>query len=153
MIKIKASDHWFVDTFESLVDFFSLLSFALIIATLIFGTHSMSKNEQKVEIASINTGTGEAITLPEDTVVLILKFKNPVAILSINEPGIKIRFCIIEMNSISSVIQNEIFQLKSYKNFNLAIEKKNWNNLNSVYFKIVTQFEQLGIKEYKQYFY
>lgn len=128
MINKTKSDNWFIDTFESLVDFFSLISFSLITATMIFATQNMSQTQHTVEIYSIGSGEGEAISLPEDTVVLILRYKDQEGILIINEPGKKNKLLKQKINNFSFVIKKEISKLKKYNDFNLVVEKKNGNN-------------------------
>ena len=61
--------HWFIDTFESLVDLFTLLSFALIIASLIYGTQSFRSNAEQVEVATVAPGASESIEMPENVIV------------------------------------------------------------------------------------
>jgi len=113
------------DNFESLVDLFTLLSFALIIASVIFGIQPVSEyeNAYQLEVRQVGNGQSPPSTLPDDITVLVINQKNGYDILSIIKSGEKIRDFPVSSQSIIDILKREIESFKNSEKVILVLMK------------------------------
>ena len=154
MQKPRPTDiHWFIDTFESLVDLFTLLSFALIIASLIYGTQSFRSNAEQVEVATVAPGASESIEMPENVIVLMLKYAEPEIKLYIIKPGHQPESHSVSISNINKILASEVTNWDENTEVNVAIERSNELKLSRIHILIIDLFNQMGIKKHFHYFY
>ncbi len=77
------------EDYESFIDLFTLLSFALIIASFIFGIHRVHDSDKttQFEFDKIKSGVSLPASLPDNAIVLILMNQNKNDILHIVKSG------------------------------------------------------------------
>ncbi len=78
--ELENADDSEVENFESMVDLFTLLSFALIISTLLFGYQYIHETDDSVikvtNFETIYEGNAPPLDLPEDTIILFITVDN-----------------------------------------------------------------------------
>lgn len=152
MNKTNISLNSVVDTFESLVDLFTLLSFTLIIATLIYGTQSFQSSSKEVELATIRPGSGQPIDIPDDVVIILLGCKNEKVMLQLIWRGNSSVVADIYKIDLESLIRQNLKKWGDDVTINFVIEKNNGACLGDAYYKINSILSESGIEGYKQYF-
>ena len=154
MLKPQTTEiHWFIDTFESLVDLFTLLSFTLIIAALIYGTQSFHSDAVEVEIATVAPGSYASIEIPENVIVLMLRCIGPENRLYIIKPDHQTENYSVDAANIKGILRSEVVQWNEKTEINVAIEHSNMERLAQIHMVIMDLFDQFKIKKHFHYFF
>lgn len=124
------------ESFESLVDIFTLLSITLIVASIIFGIYKTQTNQTEntlteVELSKIKSGSKSSyqVNIPDNEVILVLSKKNRSTILSIinNKDSKSIITLPNNKNIVFNILNKEVSNLLKNNHFTLILSMQDSN--------------------------
>jgi hypothetical protein len=128
-----------LESFESLVDLFTILSFVLIASAFFFGINKAQMLEKNVtanfELREIAKGAAPAPEIPDDVVIILIENENGSDFLIFFEEGNKKERYPLSNVNIDSILQLEL-QGRITKNINLVILEKASTTTYKIFFDI-----------------
>lgn len=121
------------ESFESLVDLFTLLSITLIVASLIFGiyktqTNQAENNLTEVELSTISSGSKSTYqtNIPDNEIILVLSVLNNTKILTVinNKDSKTVIKLPNDRSKLFLTLDNSISNLLEKNHFTLVLSKQ-----------------------------
>ncbi len=118
------------ENFESVVDLFTLLSFAFIVAAFLFGSQkfdkALTKTRTKLDFAELERGGGAATDLHQNTLVLILTVDNGVDVIYFikGKESPRIIYQSGEPKPLLEVLEDEIDSFKKAEDIQIVVNNE-----------------------------
>lgn len=141
--------HGYIETFESLVDLFTLLSFALIIASFLFGIQKVQTSETakvaEISFKKVIKGEGSPVDLPENYLVLVLMKEKGQDMILLVESGEKVKkiYQSGQPESLGGILSKQLHDFQMFKFYLVILEAKGVNY--RLFYEILKWFEENSI--------
>jgi len=143
------------DSYESMADLFTLLSFVLIIITFIFGVNKPTNNiaeNIEMELQEI-TATGNADTfIPDDEIFFILTKKQKMDYIYFYKNGNLDNKFYPTTDNLQSFLKKELTSIQKAEKVSLILHKKNGSPNNNLFVQIQEFLAKNNIRDAKLFF-